>query len=365
MSARRATGDRLASGGRAGRVVGGLAILGVAALACTAVLVAVGALGRLPASGLVATDLRVSWLLPVARLAADVAAGVTVGCLVAAALLLPGRGTVSPAGYRWLRRSTWPALGWAVAAAAALPALFAEFLYTTLDRASPPALLAFVRDVPAGTAQLAAVVLAVVVALGSRWVLTTAGARVLLVLAALAVVPPLLAEYAEAEGGAGKIAVVATGLVLHVLGALAWAGALAALLLDRLPGDQLITAVRRYSRLAPVLVLLLAAGGLAVAVTALDRPALWWGTSYGRLVLLKAAALAVLAGLGWWHRRHALPALVGGRAGIFRRIAVVELLVMSATFGLAVGLSRTLDPALEAGLVDVHAAAAVSAAAAG
>ena len=43
----------------------------------------------------------------------------------------------------------------------------------------------------------------------------------------LAVVPPAVAEYAEAEGTAVQVALAATGMVLHVLGALIWSGTLA------------------------------------------------------------------------------------------------------------------------------------------
>ena len=310
------------------------------------VVVAVGSVERVPWSGLAARDMRVSWLLPAARVGTDVAAAATVGCLVAAAVLLPGTGVLSAAGYRWLRRATWPAVAWAVAAGSAVPGLLVEFLNTDLAGISTRAVLAFVRDTPAGAAQASAVVLAAVLAVGSRLVLTTAGARVLLALGLLAVVPPAVAEYAEAEGTTAQVALAATGMAMHALGALVWSGTLAALLLVGLQATDLRTAVQRYSRLAPALVLVVGASGLFTAAAELGRPDRWAGTDYGRVVLLKSLGLAALVGIGWWHRRRTLPALAEGRTGVFRRVAAVELLVFAVTVGLAVGLSRTPPPAL-------------------
>jgi putative copper resistance protein D len=71
-------------------------------------------------------------------------------------------------------------------------------------------------------------------------------------------------------------------------------------------------------------------------------------------VLAKAGALLVLAAFGQRHRSRVLPALRraadgGGEARAlpaFARLAVVELAVLSATFGLAVALGRTPTPPL-------------------
>lgn len=311
---------------------------------CVAVVVAVGSVARVPGSGLAALDGWVPWLLPAARLAGDLAAAATVGCLVAAAVLLTERGFVAPVGYRWLRRATWPAAAWGASAVLLLPGLLVEFLNTDLSQVSFPALVAFVRDTPFGGAQAATAALAVTVAIGSRAVLTTAGARVLLGLALLAAVPPAVAEYAEAEGTGLSVAIAATGMVLHVLAALVWSGTLAALLLTRLSAGELVTAVRRYSRAAPVLVLIVGVSGLLTAAADLDDLGQWLRTAYGRVALLKVVAFAALVAVGWWHRRRTLPALASGQAGAFRRIAAVEILVFALTFGLAVGLSRTPAP---------------------
>jgi putative copper resistance protein D len=69
-------------------------------------------------------------------------------------------------------------------------------------------------------------------------------------------------------------------------------------------------------------------------------------TPYGRLVLAKAAALAVLGGAGWLHRAVTLRAL-GVRPRLFWRLAGVEVLVMGAVTGLAVALAGTSPPVPE------------------
>ena len=46
--------------------------------------------------------------------------------------------------------------------------------------------------------------------------------------------------------------------------------------------------------------------------------------------------------VGWWRRRTTtLPGVAAGDPAAFRRLAVVELLIMAGTIGLAVALSRT------------------------
>ncbi|CAN5222876.1 hypothetical protein BH20ACT5_BH20ACT5_21380 [soil metagenome] len=67
-------------------------------------------------------------------------------------------------------------------------------------------------------------------------------------------------------------------------------------------------------------------------------------SGYGWLVLGKLTALVTLGGLGWWHRRRTLRQLVGGRPGVFRRFAAVEMGVMVGAITLAVALSRTPIP---------------------
>lgn len=323
-----------------------IAAITVAVVVSVTVVVAVGSITAVPMSRLPASDVRVAWLMPTTRLIADTSAAITVGCCLAASLLPTARQGISLPGARWLRYATWSAAAWATAAAAAVPGMFVEFLNTNLGNVSVRAISSFLVSVPEGTAQATVVFLAALVAAASRSVLTMVGVRTLLLLSLLAGIPGSVVEHLEDDGSRYEVAVASTASVLHVAGALAWSGALAALLLlRRLTAHQLVTAVTRYSRLAPVLVVLVGSSGLLSAGLELRTPGQIVSTAYGRVIVLKALALTALLAVGWWHRRRTLIALVGGHPHAFRRAAAVEVLIFAATIGLAVGLSRTPEPA--------------------
>ena len=62
-------------------------------------------------------------------------------------------------------------------------------------------------------------------------------------------------------------------------------------------------------------------------------------------MLLKVALLAVVSAIGFWHRRATVPRLQADPTRrLFLRVAAVEVLVMAATIGVAVALSRTPPP---------------------
>jgi putative copper resistance protein D len=107
--------------------------------------------------------------------------------------------------------------------------------------------------------------------------------------------------------------------VAHLLAAGLWAGALPALALllaaasseagaDARP--YAVLAVRRFSRTALALLLVLAATGVVNAQTQIGSVASLVGTPYGRLLLAKLAALVPIIVLAWLNRRL-LPALSG------------------------------------------------------
>jgi putative copper resistance protein D len=161
-------------------------------------------------------------------------------------------------------------------------------------------------------------------------------------LALLAVVPPVFTGHTAA----GRYPQVATsGLVLHVLSATVWAGGLLALALSmRAPVAQLAVAVGRFSPLAATCFAAVGMSGVLSAWLHLPNLGALTGTSYGRLIMAKAAVLAVIGALGWWHQRRSMPALRAGSRRIFARLAAVEVLLFGAVVGLAMALSRTAPP---------------------
>ncbi|QFZ78871.1 hypothetical protein GFH48_21065 [Streptomyces fagopyri] len=95
--------------------------------------------------------------------------------------------------------------------------------------------------------------------------------------------------------------------VLHLLAVAVWLGGLSTLLvvLFRAPAGEQIeaAAVRRFSRVAFGGVTVLAATGLYQSWRQVGSWSALTGTSYGRLLLVKVALVAVLVGIGWISRR--------------------------------------------------------------
>ena len=250
------------------------------------------------------------------------------------------------AGHRWVRLSGVTAAVWMLAALASLPVLLADFLGTGLTSVSLRGVVAFSSAVTQGRAQLLVAAGAFLIALFAWTGLTPASAWALFGLALLTTLPPAFTGHA-ADEQSHNLAVMA--LAGHVVGVALWAGGLLALALARnLAAGDRRAAVQRFSRLAPGLVLLVAGSGVLSAYTRLFAPSQLLATAYGRVLLIKVAALVGLIAIGWWHRRRTLPELAADRPRAFLRLAVVEVLVFAATIGVAVGLSRTPTPPADA-----------------
>ncbi len=129
-----------------------------------------------------------------------------------------------------------------------------------------------------------------------------------------------------------------------------WIGGLAALLLTL--GAEAATekaaAVRGFSRMAGYSLAVLCVSGV---LRALADVAAWHAlldTLFGRLVVLKAGLLVVLAALGAYNRFRTVPAVSAGPGGLrtLRRIGSIELGVASIALLAAATLSSTLPPGL-------------------
>lgn len=319
-----------------------------ALLAIVVFLVIGGAAPTATATGLQDAGPVVGWLLPVSRLAMDLAAIGTVGCVVFAACLVPAEGVdLRPGARRALRAGSWWALAWAVTAAIGS-------MLTLADISGLP-LLELVRSadvavslVTVGQSRslLIVVALATLVSWCARRVSAAEGTLPVLLLAAGTLIPPILTGHASSHSNA-ELATVS--LIVHVVAASAWVGGLGAVLLfGRTPAVDEVVTVTRFSVLAVGCFLATALSGLINAWVQLAYGAgaltELLASGYGWLVLGKMAALAALAGFGWWHRRHTLVELTAGRPRAFRRFAGRELLVMIGTVAMAVALSRTPTP---------------------
>ncbi|WP_336921956.1 copper resistance D family protein [Aquipuribacter sp. SD81] len=283
-------------------------------------------------------------LLPVARLAGELAAVAVVAGLLTCVLAPAGALRSSPA-----RGVPGWAAGWAAVSVAS--ALLGA---SDISNQPVPAVLgsgqvldylviipqARTHAVTAGLALALAATTAVLLRRDGRVGPRTA--LVLLVPTGVAVAYPLLTGH---SASAANHQLALTSLVVHVLAALAWVGGLAGVTVHlRSSPDALVPAVARFDGLALTAFVVVAASGLLNAWVRIPDPAAWVSSAYGVLLLGKVAALLLLGVAGALHRTRTLRRLRAGEAGAFRRLAVAEVGIMGATFGLAVALSRTPTP---------------------
>ena len=252
------------------------------------------------------------WALPVVRLLFDLAALTTVGALLLAAVLLPGRPRGLPAvAVTAVRSAAWSSALWCVSAALLCVLTAAETVGVPLAGLALRD-LADVTAVGPGRALLAVALLAGVVSGGCSRAHTATGGRRLLLLAGLGLLPPTLTGHAA---GAADHELAVSALVVHVVAATVWAGGLLAIVLFlRRPAD-LAPAVRRFSAVALACFVLVAVSGLLSTYERLGLAVAAWTSGYGALVLAKTAALGALGAIGWQHRRRLVPALAAGRPG--------------------------------------------------
>jgi cytochrome c oxidase assembly factor CtaG/putative copper export protein len=296
------------------------------------------------------------WLLPASRLLADLAEAATIGLLMAPGLLLPSSAEVlTRPGFTSAQLAVRTATVWALVVVVELVLTVSDILGMRPGRALDPIVLrSFVTQVPQGRVLLAQVLLALVVAVMARSTLTSSRAFLVMCVAAVTAALPTLTGHSAASG---QHELAIASLMVHVVCAALWVGGLLALLLVTvLPSEAKDAAedqqalpfgLARFSNVALVCWIGIGVSGVVNASVRLS-PADLVESAYGVLVLFKVLALVVLGSFGWWHRQHTVAQLQRDprrTRPLFARVAALELLVMGATFGLAVGLSRTPTPA--------------------
>ncbi|SEP17864.1 copper resistance D family protein [Trujillonella endophytica] len=330
---------------RRSRAALGLAAgLGLGAVLVLALVVG-GAAPAPAAAGLTAPGALVDWGLPVAALAVRISALGTIGTLLFAAVLLPGR--VLPAAARRAVRATsrWAAV-WAVAVVVQAVLGLARLVGVPPQELTAESARVFLTHLPAGDAALGAAGAAVVVALSARRCTGSGAAMLLLLVAGAGVVLPVVLT---GHSAAAEDHLLATAiLAVHVTAACVWVGGLLAVLVHGRTAADLPRVAGRFSAVALGAATAVGASGLLAAWSVLDDgPGLLagLGSGYGLLLIGKTAALVALLAFGRHHRRCTLPALREGRSGGFRRFAAVEGGVMLATVALAVALAASPPPA--------------------
>lgn len=284
--------------------------------------------------------------LPAVRAIGEIAVSIAIGSFLLAAFLVPPQksGVLDVDGYRAVRTGSVAAIVWAACALVLVPLTLSDTSGQPFTVAIQPSNLWVALDqVEIASAWRWTAILAVVLAIASRAVLRWSWAPLLLVFA-LGTLMPIAVTGHSSSGGSHDVAT--NSLILHLTAATLWAGGLFAVLAHaRRRGAYTDVATRRFSSIATVCFVVMAASGVINALVRVSVSDLF-GTLYGRLILGKIVALVVLGLFGWMQRRRSLPALAANpeSRGALIRFAGAEVLVMAATIGLAVGLGRTPPP---------------------
>ena len=326
-----------------------------------AVLVAVGILGATGALAPVTPAIfdpgaLVRWGLPIARAVHDLLAAATVGLLIVGTFLAPPSsarqaGELEGIRLRIVRTGAVAARCWF---AAALLVAILTAADATGSPVSGPGFItlasSFWTQTGLGQTLVAVCIGVALAAVGATTARTVTGSAWAAAFGLLALVPLSLGGHAAGSLDHGNSV---DSLLIHLVGVTVWVGGLAALLAFARPlGDRLAAVAGRYSTLAGWCFALVAMSGLVNAYLRLGGLS-HLASPYGLLVIGKTTALVLLGAAGWLHRRATLPGLTDAGSGTgtgaakahwFARLATVEVLVMAATMGLAVALSRSAPP---------------------
>ena len=302
------------------------------------------------AEGLPDSGALVGWGTPILRALTDLAAIATAGWLLAATFLDPSGkdGVVSRTGRADLVRAAIAATIWSVLALAQLIFQLADILGVPLSQALDPGVITtYGTEIPITRALLVMAVLAVVIAIGSLMTSSTGAAIAWLLLSLLAAALPALGGHSS---GLGDHALALTSGTAHVVAAVIWIGGLVALAAHTMRKDMpLDRAIERFSLIALIAIILVAASGLANAYTRLDVPSQMLTTGYGQVMLAKAGLIVVLGVLGWLIRERVIDASTRAestrqRWTIFGRLAGLDLTIMAISVGLGVALASSAYP---------------------
>ena len=167
----------------------------------------------------------------------------------------------------------------------------------------------------------------------------------------LAVAATLLVGVAVASVGHASTAppryLTAPAVFLHAVTAVLWIGALVPLgAMLALRGAELPIVLRRFSRVIPAIVAVLALSGLLLAVVQVQTIPALWNTDYGRVLLAKLALVAALLLLAALNRLYlTAPAVAGDVRATQRLTRSVGAEIAIATAVIAVlGLWRFTPP---------------------
>lgn len=347
------TGDT-ASGIHPWRVI---AWLGLGLPALLLVLASIGALQQVVIEGLPQEPPATLVLLPIVRLARDIAATLAIGLLLVGGLLAP---RPDP---RLLRAASIAALAWLLSVLAFVVLTVSELLAFSIDDSLQPVVIAsFISQTNLGQLLVLQLVCALLVAILGWAVVNRVTGVIALVIALVGACATALTGHSGLHSGHESASI---SLALHIAAVALWVGGLAgAVLLSARDRSAAPSVLRRFSAIALVCVIVVGESGLLNASLRLGAIAPLLTTTYGVILLAKTAALAWLVRLGWLQRRRVVAAVsnAGWSNTLLARYAAAEFAIMGVALGLAVALARTAAPtgSLPAAPIAMGAAAAIA-----
>ena len=224
----------------------------------------------------------------------------------------------------------------------------------SIDNTFGDVLARFLTTTELGQAWLATTLVAAAVtvlcfAVRNLWMLVA-----VLVVAVVGLLPMTLQGH---RGGTADHDAASSALFLHVLFAGIWLGGLITMTLirDTLDKGRLEVILRRYSTLALVCFIVVAASGYVSAeIRVQDLANLL--SPYGILVLVKTAALLALGLFGAAQRQYFIRRMgrsESGGKGIFWIVVAAEIAFMGIASGVAAALARTATPVPEVPVIEL------------
>lgn len=358
---------------------------GLLALVIAGLLTGLGQTGQISDPGALTR-----WGLPVARFIHHVAMATAITAAVLAAVAVPARvgavkrrdrgsGKEHPLYARSLQIATLSSMVWTVAAMTVLVLTFSALsgLPLSADEAFSTGFFDYVTSMATGQAWLTVTLIAAVFATLIAAVRNPAGVGFIAVLGLCAIIP--MAMVGHSASGDDHMAAV-NSLGLHLLGVILWVGGVVVLALlapairetahslnaSEQGGPEILgTLLRRFSVLAGLALVTVAASGAVNAGLRISSLGDLFGTDYGAILLVKTLLTLMLACIGWAHRSWIIPRLTGSVLGTSHRHAgsapraaaptsrllwqliLVEVALMSAVIGVSAVLGRTPPPAAE------------------
>lgn len=291
--------------------------------------------------------------LPIATLLVNLGAAGAIGSLVLALFALqPAEREFSAA----MDVAAGSAALWAVAAASTAFFTFLTVLQPTvrLDNAFGDTLAQFLTNTELGQAWLATTLIAAAVTVLCFAVRSATIVLFVAMFAVIGLVPMALQGH---TGGTPSHDSATTAIFLHVLFAGIWLGGLVTIVLlkPRLGGDRLAVVMSRYSTIALICFVVVAASGYVSAQVRIEELGNLL-TPYGILVLVKTASLLALGVFGVLQRRFLIGRMrrsTGSGRGYFRWVVGAEIVFMGLASGVAAALARTTTPVPEITVADL------------